>query len=280
MSAPALDLKGRTLAETLQELQARVRKEPGDAKLRNFLFQLLAVLGQWDRALAQLGVAGELDPAAIPMVQAYGDAVRCEPLRAEVLAGKRTPVLFGDPEPWVALMFEALKREGAGEFAQAVSLRAEAFEQAPATTGSIVTVADEPQGDEPPAGTAFEWIADADSRLGPILEAVVNGRYLWIPLQRVQRIDFEAPADLRDLVWAPVHLIWANGGEAMAMLPVRYPGSEAVDDDAIRLARRTEWNEIGDGTFHGLGQRMFATEAGESAILELKRIALDTAIAE
>jgi type VI secretion system protein ImpE len=77
----ALDLKGRPLAETLAELQTRVRQSPGDPKLRNFLFQLLAVLGQWDRALAQLVVAGEMDAAAIPMVQMYGDAVRAEPLR-------------------------------------------------------------------------------------------------------------------------------------------------------------------------------------------------------
>ena len=40
--------------EALQSLQAEIRKAPADASLRVFLFQLLAVLGQWERALTQL----------------------------------------------------------------------------------------------------------------------------------------------------------------------------------------------------------------------------------
>lgn len=275
MTAPALDLKGRTLAETLQALQDRVRKDPGDAKLRTFLFQLLSVMGSWDRALAQLSLAGELDAAAIPMTQMYGDAIKCEALRAEVFAGKRTPVVFGDPEPWVALMIEALKLSAAGEHARAADLRAQALEQAPATSGRAVSLHDTAEGDEPPAGTAFEWIADADSRLGPILEAVVNGRYMWAPFSRVHRIDIDAPEDLRDMVWTPVHIEWSNGGEIIGMIPTRYPGSEAAEDDGLRLSRRTEWTEVAEGAYHGLGQRMFATDGEEYPILELRRITLE-----
>ena len=272
-----MDLKGRPLAETLQALQDRIRKEPGDAKLRTFLFQLLAVMGSWDRALAQLTLAGELDPAAIPMTQMYGDGIKCEALRAEVFAGKRTPVVFGDPEPWIALMIEALKLSAAGEHVRAAELRAQALEQAPATSGSVVTVNDKAEGDEPTAGTPFEWLADADSRLGPILEAVVNGRYMWVPLSRVHRIDIDAPEDLRDMVWTPAHIEWANGGEVIGMIPTRYAGSEAVEEDAIRLARRTEWSEVEGGAYHGLGQRMFATDEGEYPILELRRVTLEVA---
>ena len=277
MTAPALDLKGRTLAETLPALQDRVRKEPGDAKLRTFLFQLLAVMGSWERAIAQLSLAGELDPAAIPMTQMYGDALKCEALRAEVFAGKRTPVVFGDPDPWIALMIEALKLSAAGEHVRAAELRAQALEQAPATSGSVVTMNDKAQGDEPPAGTAFAWIADADSRLGPILEVIVNGRYMWVPLTRVHRIDIDPPEDLRDMVWTPAHIEWANGGETICMIPTRYAGTEAAPEDAIRLARRTEWTEVAAGAYHGVGQRMFATDANEYPILELRRITLETA---
>ena len=32
-----------------------------------------------------------------------------------------------------------------------------------------------------------------------------------------------------------------NGGESIAMLPTRYPGSERSDDGAIVMARKTEW---------------------------------------
>ena len=140
-----IDLKGRPLADTLADLQARVRQSPGDAKLRTFLFQLLAVVGQWDRALAQLGVAGDLDPAALAMVQTYRDALRAEALRAEVFAGRRTPVVFGEPAPWMALAIEALPMAAAGRHDQAAALRAQAFEQAPVTPGRIVTAAMTPR---------------------------------------------------------------------------------------------------------------------------------------
>jgi type VI secretion system protein ImpE len=62
--------------EALTHLQAQVRKEPANSKLRVFLFQLLAVLGRWERALNQLNVAGELDNANLLMVQTYREAIQ------------------------------------------------------------------------------------------------------------------------------------------------------------------------------------------------------------
>ena len=41
-------------------------------------------------------------------------------------------------------------------------------------------------------------------RLGPVCEAILNGKYYWIPFERLSRVDIEAPSDLRDLIWAPV----------------------------------------------------------------------------
>lgn len=273
----ALDLKGRTLAESLAELQQRVRQSPGDAALRTFLFQLLSVLGQWDRALAQLEVAGELDPGALAMVQIYRDAVRAEPLRAEVFAGKRTPVVLGEPEPWNALLLEALKLAGDGRHAEAAELRATAFEQAPAVAGRIVTATTPDGGDGPPTGEPFAWLADSDARLGPVIEAIVLGRYWWIPMHRIRRLHVEPPTDLRDLVWTAVHFEWANGGESWGLVPTRYPGSESSEDDALRLAGRTEWREVAADAFYGLGQRMFATDTTECAILDLRRVDFDVA---
>ena len=53
----------------LAALQAQVRLKPQDVKLRIFLFQLLAVLGSWERALTQLNVSAELDAKALAMAQ-------------------------------------------------------------------------------------------------------------------------------------------------------------------------------------------------------------------
>ena len=62
--------------------------------------------------------------------------------------------------------------------------------------------------------TTFAWIADADPRLGPVLEVFVNGNYMWVPFARVHAMQFDPPADLRDQVWMPARFTWSNGGEA------------------------------------------------------------------
>jgi type VI secretion system protein ImpE len=248
----------------LAQLTSAVKATPAKAPLRIFLAQLLCVLGQWERAHTQLNVAAEMDATAGPMREMVGHALRCEKLRGAVFDGRRSPMLFGEPEDWLASLIESMLRGGAGEPELAHSLAARAFENAPASSGKI-------------DGAPFKWIADADSRLGPVLEAMVNGRYYWIPFTRLARIDIEAPTDLRDLVWLPAHLQFTNGGEVIAMLPTRYPGSERSDDEQVLMARKTEWRQDGGNAerWLGLGQRVLVTDQGQYELLSVRSIELN-----
>ena len=108
-----------------------------------------------------------------------------------------------------------------------------------------------------------------------MLEAVINGRYYWVPFSRLIKIEFEPPEDLRDLVWLPARLQFANGGESVALIPTRYPGSSASADGLIALARKTVWEEIAADTHRGLGQRIFTTDAEEVPMLETRAILLE-----
>ncbi|HEU0200026.1 MAG TPA: type VI secretion system accessory protein TagJ [Burkholderiaceae bacterium] len=262
MSAAVELVRSGQLNDALAALQQEVRQQPGEAKLRVFLFQLLAVLGQWERAAGQLQVAGELDPAALPMVQTYREALQCEILREEIFAGHRSPLVLGDPPPWLAGLLQALQLYAQGEAAGARALREQAFEAAPAQSGSI-------------DGTPFAWCADADERLGPVLEVVMNGRYYWVPFARIGTVRIEAPTDLRDAVWTPANFTWSNGGEAVGLIPTRYAGTAASGDNALQLARRTDW--LGDETlgYRGLGQRMLATDQGEYALMATREVRFD-----
>jgi type VI secretion system protein ImpE len=247
--------------QALAAAQQMVRARPEDPKLRVLLFQLLAVAGQWQRAAAQLELCGELDDAVLAMVSTYREALKCELVRESVFEGKTTPMVLGRPAEWVALMVQALQVHAAGDAKAAQALREQAMEQAEPTAGML-------------DGTPFEWICDADSRLGPVLEAVVNGRYCWVPFASLARVRIEAPADLRDLVWVPAHLQFPNGGDAVALVPARYPRSTGWDDERMWMARRTEWQPIGEGQYAGVGQRVLATEAGEHALLDLRSVEL------
>lgn len=254
------------LEETLLQLQESVRSDPSNVKYRIFLFQLLAVMGQWERALTQLKVISDLDASTLAMVQTYRHALLCESLRADVFAGKRSPMVFGKPEQWIALLVEALRLSADGQYAQSQDVRAQAFELAPATSGVI----------SDPGEQSFNWIADADPRMGPVLETIINGRYYWVPFQRIQTINIVAPEDMRDMVWMPAYFTWANGGETVGLIPTRYPGSEASDDNQICTAHKTIWQELDAGIYQGLGQRMFATDIGEYSLMDLRLINLDT----
>ena len=265
--AAELSLKNGDAAAALAQLQEQVRAQPADAKLRVFLFQLLCVLGQWERALNQLKVASGIDAGALAMAQVYGEAVRCEAIRTDVFAGRKAPMVFGEPEQWLALLIESLLVAGRGDAKQSEELRLRAFEEADVSPGEI-------------NGQPFEWVADADSRLGPVLEAVINGRYYWVPFARLAAVTMEKPEDLRDMVWMPAQLQFENGGEQVALIPTRYPGSELSDDGLIVLARKTTWEEVSPDTHHGHGQRIIATDAGEVPLMEVRSLLIRSAAAE
>ncbi|MEJ2609166.1 MAG: type VI secretion system accessory protein TagJ [Candidatus Thiodiazotropha sp.] len=247
------------LDAALDALQQTIRKEPSNTKFRVFLFQMLCVTGDWKRALSQLDVAADLDPLNIPMAQTYREAIQCELFRKEVFAGNKSPLIFGDPPEWCAFLIESLRLTGTAEYVQAEKLRHQAFDLAPGSAGTI---------DNQP----FAWIADADSRVGPMLEAIVNGRYYWIPMQRLKQVSIDPPQDLRDMVWSPAHLKFENEGEVVALIPTRYPGTELQTDSALKLSRKTEWQEPFEGIYTGLGQRMLATDSHEYPLLSTRQI--------
>ncbi|MDH5326823.1 MAG: tetratricopeptide repeat protein [Gammaproteobacteria bacterium] len=255
-------LRSGDLTEALKQLQDQVRKDPSNVQYRIFLFQLLCVLGQWDRALTQLNVSGEMDASTLAMVHMYREALQCEALRTDIFSGKRTPLVFGEPQQWIALVLEALKLSANGKHAESQALREQAYDVAPVVSGKI--------NDE-----SFEWLADADSRIGPFLEAIVNGNYYWIPFQRIKKINIDAPEDLRDMVWMPAYFTWDNGGETVGLIPSRYAGSEGSDDNDIRLCRKTQWDEMAEGVYYGIGQRLFTTDTQDVSLLDTRTIEFD-----
>ena len=245
------------------DLRRMIQKQPQRSDLRIFLFQIYCVQGEWIKAATQLDVLLELDPSSKPMVETYREALKCEALRREVFDGKRSPLVLGAPQDWLAMMIEALRVDAEGRPDAAAELRARALEAAPATSGKL-------------DDTPFAWLADADSRLGPVVEAILNGKYYWVPVSRLLRIEIEKPADLRDFVWAPATLTLENGAASVALIPTRYPGTERESEPALRLARATDWREQPGGAWHGVGQRMLTTDQAEVALLDVRVVALDT----
>ena len=257
----------RTLDAELAALQMQVRADASNAKYRVHLFQLLCVMGNWKRALSQLQVSAQMAAKALPMAQTYREAIKCELFRKEVFEGKRTPQIMGTPPAWIGSMVEALKYDASGDFAGAAKLRAAAMDDADLTPCTI-------------DGAHCEWLADADSRLGPTLEVIANGQYYWLPLQSCTGLLLEPPTDLRDLVWAPGEVMLPNEGRVAVLIPTRYPGTElasSAEADQLKRSKRTEWSEPHPGMWFGCGQRLWASDIGDHAILDTRLVSMDSA---
>ncbi len=251
-----------SLAHQLQELQLHIKRDASSAKLRIHLFQLLCILGNWQRALGQLQLSAQLDAHALPMAQMYREAIKCEMFRAEVFAGKRNPQVMGTPPPWIGLLIEALRHDGLDDAPHASDLRTQAMEAAVPVVCSV-------------DGVSCEWITDGDCRLGPVCEVFANGQYFWLPFESFSAIRVEAPVDLRDLVWAPAELLLPNEGRVPILIPTRYPETTAAvweNADLLMQSRVTEWLERGPDEWVGLGQRVWMSDVGEHPILDTRDI--------
>jgi type VI secretion system protein ImpE len=252
-------LRAGNVDEALQALQEEVRSKPADAKLRTFLFQLLAVSGQWERALTQLKVLAGLEASTLLLTRIYEQLIAAEQVREEIFSGVTAPVIFGEPEPWMAYLLHGNSLAVGGDFVGAQTALQAALDAAPDTPGLI-------------NGVACRWIADVDLRFGPVLEALIDGRYFWVPFFRIAQLRVEPPKHLRDTLWLPAGFRWSNGGEAAGFIFGRYPGSHQAGDPLVRLGRKTEWHDKAEGFTFGQGQRMLATDAEDYPVLEVRSL--------
>jgi type VI secretion system protein ImpE len=263
-SSPATgqaQIRSDKLAEEISAMQSRLRAFPDDAKARETLFHLYCITGQWDRARVQLKALADQNKGAKKLAPLYETLLLAEQQRQAVLAAKAKPTIFGEPEEWIAWQVRVLELLSRNENGPAAELRDKAWSAAPNSPGSI-------------NGESFEWIADADARLGPVLEVIVDGLYYWVPFIRIQSISLEEPKTLGDLVWARAVFQWRGGVGANGHIPVRYSGSEMASDGDLQLARKTEWNERPEGWSFGIGQRLFITSQTDKdyPVLDTRKI--------
>ncbi len=129
-------------------------------------------------------------------------------------------------------------------------------------------------------GEPFEWMVDADPRIGPRLELFAAGAYLWIPFEHIVSIELQPPQRLRDLLWAPALVqtgpSFKDKELGEVLIPVLYPCSSKHEDDAVRLGRATAWAQENGGDPLPLGQKTFLVDGEEFSLLEIRKIEFKT----
>ena len=132
--------------------------------------------------------------------------------------------------------------------------------------------------------TRFEYLGDADDRIGDHLEVFIAGGYTWVPTKYIERLEIEAPVNLRDLLWARARIQASPAfriqdlGEVL--LPVLAPLSYLSSDDAVRLGRVSVWEPDANGVDQPMGQKLLLVDGKELPLLEFRSIVFDTVQAE
>lgn len=128
-------------------------------------------------------------------------------------------------------------------------------------------------------GEPFQSLTDADPRIGPRLEVIAAGQYLWLPFEHVESVQVQPPGKLRDLCWATAMVRTGPSfreqelGEVL--LPVLTPLAERHPDGQVRLGRVTEWHTLDDGTEAPVGQKLLLVDGDEVPILEVRELVIN-----
>ncbi|MFP6562324.1 type VI secretion system accessory protein TagJ [Paraburkholderia sp. B3] len=250
-----------SLHASMDDVQGMIRSQPAVADHRWMLFQLLCVMEQWERAIQQLQIFAQLSPGQAQVAQAYRDLIRAERWRAKVMGGLAQPGFVIDPPSWAQGLVEALRLGAAGEPDAADDMREAALDQAPLTSGLG-------------AAHPFEWIADSDSRLGPVCEVITAGRYRWLPFSDISAWELGRPTALVDLVWAPCSIALVDGSTVRGFMPARFPAiadttHDDATQDALRLGNTTIWAAAGRTGVIAQGRKTWATSVGDIGLFEL-----------
>ncbi len=252
------------LAEAIAAATGDVKKHPADINRRGFLCELLCFGGQLERVDKQLETITQQDPQAAVGISLFRQLVRAEIARQQFFDEGRVPEVVDQPSPVIELHLQASIALREGDRAKAAELLDAAEEQRAAVIGTC---------DDAP----FDDFRDLDDLCAPIFEVLTStGKYYWIPVEKVESIEFRQPKRPRDLLWRPAQMIVRGGPDGEVYLPTIYPGTSKTGDDALSLGRATDWREAEGEPVRGVGLRTFLVGEEDKTILQIGKIDFHT----
>jgi type VI secretion system protein ImpE len=246
------------LDDAFASLTTALRSRPADIDLRYTMVGLLALRGEYDRALVHLEfIAGER-PELATAVAMYVSSIHGEEERRRAYDAGH--VLGCDPTTEVAVKARAALR-------QALAARDEA-----AAAAAMATIAAEPAVAALVDGRAVADLRDHDDGVGTVLEVFVGGRCLWVPFAQLRSLKFTPPRGLLDLIWAQCVVETTQGTRYTCHVPALYCGTHGRADAQVRCGQKTEWvDELGIA-FRGFGQRVLLAGDQELELLRVREV--------
>ena len=245
------------LSDARTQLVQAVKSSPGDQSSRTLLFQVLAYLGEWDKARRHLEIIAAQDAARQTGVQVYLNLIQAEIERIEVTLNQRQPGFLPESPAYLEQYQAACQQLDTQQFQAAETIFQEIDTQRPPVSGTL-------------NGKNFHGFRDTDSRLFCFLEAFVHERYVWLPVEFLRELCIPRPKTFLDLLWTSAQITTWDGLTLNCFLPVLYPESFRHEDDRLKRGRMTDWKDLGQGFYQGVGQHVFQVGEKEIGILEIE----------
>ena len=251
------------LREALEAATDEVRGHPTDTAQRGFLAELLCFSGEFERADRQLDTIGQQEPQAMVGVSMYRQLIRAEMARQQFFTEGRLPEFLDKPSPAIQIYLEASIELREGDAPKAAQRLEEVEQQRFHVSGRC-------------DGEPFDDLRDLNDLTAACLEVLTsNGKYYWIPIEKVESIELHPPKRPRDLIWRGARMVVDQGPDGEVFLPTLYPNTHASDDDKLRLGRATDWIGGDDSPAQGVGLRTFLVGEGDRTILQINQIEFD-----
>lgn len=252
-------LKAGRLTEARKQLIEEVRTSPANSGNRTLLFQVHALLGEWEKAERHLEVLVTQDPNRETGVQVYKNLLHAEQERLEVFRNGRRPSFLPGIPSYLEMYYLACEKLKEKKFDEAADLFDKVNDQVPVISGTI-------------DGKGFTGFNDTDIFLSFFLEAIVHERYIWMPFEFIRELSITPPKTLFDLIWTTARITTWEGLTMSCYLPVLYPESFTHDDDRVKLGRMTDWVSLGGPFSKGAGQHVFLIGEEEVSILDIREV--------
>lgn len=248
------------LTEAISVATATLRSKPMDSATRFLLAQLFCFQEEFEKADRQFETFASQAAQPVPGVALCRQLIRAATSRREFFLKGRMPEFFSPPQPFVEQLLRAWVHFRAGDFSLSLSCLQQCQTLRPEVPGEC-------------NGRPIEDIADLDDFLSPVLEVLTpTGKYFWVPLNQLRRVEFRAAERPLDLLWRPATLDVIDGPSGDAYVPAIYCGFGESVSDSRRLGRETDWQEILEGVFRGVGQKCLLAGDDDVAVMDIESL--------
>ncbi|MET1254944.1 type VI secretion system accessory protein TagJ [Aliikangiella maris] len=248
--------KNGKLIEAISLLNDALKKNPTDIDSRSLLVEMLCFNGEFERADKQLDFLAHQTPELAMNASLLRLTLKGAQARADFFEHGTLPEFF-DKNSELELQLAAVINLKENDIENAVeSLKKIEKELQPINIKYN--------------GQAVEEFRDLDDVVGRFIEVIGgNGKYYWIHISQIEELAFIAPVDRLDILWRRAEILLKNGMKGEVRIPTCYIGS---DNDASKLAKVTEWNEVAQNLVRGIGQRTFLIGNEAVPIMDMEKI--------